>query len=81
MEDHIEEANRDEHVDGIIVYFPVFGDSHDKYLQNVTDISKDVEGLAHRYIYNMYRNIRFLDEQRTRKSILVRIHHSFLGVH
>lgn len=71
LEDHIEEANRDAHVDGIIVYYPVFGGGHDKYLQNVTDVSKDVEGLSHRYIFNMYRNIRFLDEQKRHKSILV----------
>lgn len=71
LEDYIEEANREAQVDGIIVYYPVFGGSRDLYLRNITDVSKDVEGLAHRYIFNMYRNIRFLDDQRTQKSILV----------
>jgi 5,10-methylene-tetrahydrofolate dehydrogenase/methenyl tetrahydrofolate cyclohydrolase len=33
-------------------------------------IDKDVEGLSHRYIFNMYQNIRFLDPANTKKSIL-----------
>ena len=33
-------------------------------------IDKDVEGLSHRYIFNMYQNIRFLDPASTKKSIL-----------
>ncbi|KAI9788462.1 MAG: hypothetical protein M1816_006898 [Peltula sp. TS41687] len=70
LEDRIEEANRDPKVDGIIVYYPVFGGRYDQYLQNVTDVGKDVEGLGHRYIFNMYRNIRFLDDQQRQKSIL-----------
>ena len=34
------------------------------------DVSKDVEGLTHQYIFNMYQNIRFLDEQKLQKSVL-----------
>jgi len=35
------------------------------------DVSKDVEGLGHRYVFNMYQNIRFLDpETQQHKSIL-----------
>lgn len=37
------------------------------------DISKDVEGLSHRYIFNMYQNVRFLDPKpgpERQKSIL-----------
>ena len=34
------------------------------------DVSKDVEGLSHRYIFNMYQNIRFLDEQKLQKCVL-----------
>jgi hypothetical protein len=33
-------------------------------------MDKDVEGLSHRYIFNMYQNIRFLDPAATKKSIL-----------
>ena len=64
-------ANRDGSVSGIIVYYPVFGNKQqDQYLQNIIDIAKDVEGLSHRYLFNMYQNIRFLDPDQRRKSIL-----------
>ncbi|KAI9776253.1 MAG: NAD-dependent 5,10-methylenetetrahydrafolate dehydrogenase [Geoglossum umbratile] len=65
--DHIIAANQDKAVDGIIVYYPIFGNRQDQYLQQITDVSKDVEGLCHRYIFNMYQNIRFLDEQKLQK--------------
>ena len=63
-------ANQDDHIDGIIVYYPVFKNGQDQYLQQITDVSKDVEGLSHRYIFNMYQNIRFLDDSKLQKSIL-----------
>lgn len=63
-------ANNDDSVDGIIVYYPIFNNRQDQYLQQVTDIKKDVEGLSHRYIFNLFQNIRFLDEQKLQKSIL-----------
>ncbi|CAG8538853.1 337_t:CDS:2, partial [Scutellospora calospora] len=70
LEDEIVKANEDENINGIMVYYPVFGDRQDQYLQNVVDSSKDVEGLCHKYIYNMYHNIRFLDKAQTKKCII-----------
>ncbi|KAI9798853.1 MAG: hypothetical protein M1833_004356 [Piccolia ochrophora] len=70
LEDRILAANKDDRVDGIIVYYPIFGNRQDQYLQQITDVSKDVEGLSHRYIFNMYQNIRFLDDRQLQKSIL-----------
>ncbi|KAF9910097.1 NAD-dependent 5,10-methylenetetrahydrafolate dehydrogenase [Lobosporangium transversale] len=70
LEEKIIEANQDVNVHGIMVYYPVFGDRQDQYLQNVVDVSKDVEGLHHKYVYNMYHNIRFLDEAKTKKCII-----------
>ena len=70
LEDAIIAANTDPAVDGIIVYYPIFGNRQDQYLQNIVDVSKDVEGLSHKYIFNMYQNIRFLDEEGQRKSVL-----------
>ena len=70
LEEHILAANRDDSVDGIIVYYPIFNDRQDQYLQQIVDVSKDVEGLSHRYIFNMYQNIRFLDDCQVQKSIL-----------
>ncbi|KAH0562087.1 NAD-dependent 5,10-methylenetetrahydrafolate dehydrogenase [Trichoglossum hirsutum] len=70
LENHIIVANQDKAVDGIIVYYPIFGNRQDQYLQQITDVSKDVEGLCHRYLFNMYQNIRFLDDEKQQKSIL-----------
>lgn len=70
LEDAIIAANTDSTVDGIIVYFPVFGTQQDAYLQQLPVYTKDVEGLSHRYLYNMYQNTRFLDAQKTQKSLL-----------
>lgn len=33
-------------------------------------MNKDVEGLSHKYLFNMYQNIRFLDDAKLQKSIL-----------
>lgn len=57
-------------MDGIIIYYPIHNNRQDQYLQECVSLSKDVEGLTHKYIFNMYQNIRFLDEQQLRKSIL-----------
>lgn len=62
IEEAILAANADDSVDGIIVYYPIFNNRQDQYLQQIVDVSKDVEGLSHRYVFNMYQNIRFLDE-------------------
>lgn len=70
LEDAIVAANGDAAVDGIIVYFPVFGTPQDGYLQQLTVPEKDVEGLSHGYLFNMYQNRRFLDAARRQKSLL-----------
>ncbi|KAL2036833.1 hypothetical protein N7G274_010376 [Stereocaulon virgatum] len=70
LESSILAANVDPAVDGIIVYYPIFGNRQDQYLQQCTDVSKDVEGLSHRYIFKLYHNERFLDERMTQKSLL-----------
>ncbi|KAL1965820.1 hypothetical protein VTN77DRAFT_5141 [Rasamsonia byssochlamydoides] len=71
IEEAILAANADDDVDGIIVYYPIFNNRQDQYLQQIVDVSKDVEGLSHRYVFNMYQNIRFLDpETQRQKSIL-----------
>ena len=70
VEETIIAANHDDSVDGIIVYYPIFNNRQDQYLQQIVDITKDVEGLSHQYIFNMYQNIRFLDDHQATKSIL-----------
>lgn len=70
LENALITANKDDEVDGIIVYYPIYNNRQDQYLQNIVDLSKDVEGLTHRYIFNMYQNIRFLDDAQSQKSVL-----------
>ncbi|RXW25467.1 hypothetical protein EST38_g407 [Candolleomyces aberdarensis] len=61
VEEAIIEANEDESVNGIMVYFPIFGPQQDHYLHQVVSPLKDVEGLHFKFHYNLYHNIRFLN--------------------
>ncbi|KAI8884391.1 NAD(P)-binding protein [Backusella circina FSU 941] len=70
LEEKITEANEDKAVNGIMVYYPVFGGKQDLYIQNCVSEIKDVEGLGHKFVYNVYHNIRFMDEIETMKSII-----------
>ncbi|PHH68857.1 hypothetical protein CDD82_227 [Ophiocordyceps australis] len=73
LEEELIKANDDDSVDGIIVYYPIFpqNPSHDQYVQETVDLSKDVEGMSHKHLQNMYHNVRFLDPpQNHKKSIL-----------
>lgn len=70
IEEQILDANGDDDVDGIIVYYPIFNNRQDQYIQQIVEMRKDVEGLSHQYIFNMYQNIRFLDPHQLQKSVL-----------
>lgn len=61
LESSLIKANKDDNVNGIMVYFPVFGDKQDQYLQQLISTEKDVEGLNFMYYHNLYHNVRFLD--------------------
>lgn len=61
VEEAIIEANADNSVDGIMVYYPIFGKEQDHYLQQIVSPFKDVEGLNYRFHYNLYHNIRYLE--------------------
>lgn len=61
LESSLMKANKDDNVNGIMVYFPVFGDKQDQYLQQLISTEKDVEGLNFMYYHNLYHNVRFLD--------------------
>lgn len=60
VEDLIIAANADESVDGIMVYFPVFGGRQDTYLSQIIKPSKDVEGLSFSFAWNLYHNVRWI---------------------
>lgn len=47
LESSIQKANLDSDINGIMVYYPVFGDHIDTKLKNTVDCFKDIEGLNH----------------------------------
>jgi 5,10-methylene-tetrahydrofolate dehydrogenase/methenyl tetrahydrofolate cyclohydrolase len=66
----IREANADPRVDGIMVYYPIFGGEHDAYLRDLVEPAKDIEGMHSCWVRMLYENRRFLDPGKTRKAIL-----------
>ena len=55
------------------MYYPIWRNNQqqDRYIQETVALHKDVEGLCHTHLFNMYHNIRFLDPpHNTKKSIL-----------
>ncbi|CAP67795.1 uncharacterized protein PODANS_1_16780 [Podospora anserina S mat+] len=74
LEEAIIAANNDPEVDGILVYYPIWpaNQGHqDRYIQETVSLAKDVEGLCHTHLFNMYHNVRFLDPPANlKKSIL-----------
>ncbi|OBZ84784.1 Methylenetetrahydrofolate dehydrogenase [NAD(+)] [Choanephora cucurbitarum] len=58
INDHIEKANMDQQINGIMVYYPVFGHEVDNQLQNKISPLKDVEGLGQILEYTGKYNTR-----------------------
>lgn len=71
LEAEVMRANGDSHVDGIMVYFPVFGDRQDSYIQQLILPQKDVEGLNFMYYRNLYHNVRFLDPPKNQQKCIL----------
>jgi len=77
LEEELEKANSDPDIDGIMIYYPVFGQrpsfhggSQDDYLRDSVSAHKDVEGLSHYYRRALYRNQRHVDDAATKKCVL-----------
>ncbi|GAA6063818.1 hypothetical protein JCM10212_001649 [Sporobolomyces blumeae] len=64
VEEAILDANEDDSVNGIMVYYPIFGPRQDGYLQQAVSPLKDVEGLNFTWLFSLYHNIRFLDPRK-----------------
>lgn len=62
LEQAIQLANEQPDVDGIIIYYPVFGVEQDNYIKDQIDPRKDVEGLNTHWLRKLYHNDRH-DEQ------------------
>ncbi|GAA5899034.1 hypothetical protein JCM6882_004597 [Rhodosporidiobolus microsporus] len=64
VEEAILAANEDDAVNGIMVYYPIFGPRQDGYLQQAVSPLKDVEGLNFTWLFSLYHNIRFIDPRK-----------------
>jgi len=73
----LEEANNDNDVHGIMIYFPIFGEQpcfhgpkHDDFLRDCISPCKDVEGMCHFYRMALYRNQRTIGQGHLGKCVL-----------
>ncbi|WP_197429881.1 bifunctional methylenetetrahydrofolate dehydrogenase/methenyltetrahydrofolate cyclohydrolase [Auraticoccus cholistanensis] len=66
----IRRANEDETVDGIFLYYPLVDPAEDRWLRELVDPRKDVEGMHSFWSRLLYENRRYLDEERTRRTIV-----------
>jgi len=62
LEQGIRQANADPAVHGIMIYYPVFGNEQDRYLKDLVDHRKDIEGLSAFWIDKLYENQRLVRE-------------------
>ena len=66
----LSEANSDETIHGIFIYYPIWNDSRDAEIRNMVSPHKDVEGLTSYWISKLYANDRFDDTEQRNKAIL-----------
>ncbi len=66
----LSEANSDETIHGIFIYYPIWNDSRDAEIRNMVSPHKDVEGLTSYWISKLYANDRFDDTEKRNKAIL-----------
>ena len=66
----IAQANLDDAVDGIFLYYPLIDRAADRWLRELVDPRKDVEGLHSFWSRLLYENRRFVDDERTLRAIL-----------
>lgn len=66
----IAEANLDPEVDGIFLYYPFLDRSEDRWLRELVDPRKDVEGLHSFWSRLLYENQRYVGDDHTHRAIL-----------
>ncbi|MFX4273685.1 bifunctional methylenetetrahydrofolate dehydrogenase/methenyltetrahydrofolate cyclohydrolase [Propionibacteriaceae bacterium Y1685] len=70
VEGAVAAANVDPDVDGIFSYYPLIDRAGDRWLRELVDPRKDVEGLHSFWSRLLYENHRFVDDQRSIRAIL-----------
>lgn len=63
-------ANTDADVDGLFLYYPLTDRTGDRWLRELVDPRKDVEGMHSFWGRLLYENTRFVDPERTVRAIL-----------
>jgi methylenetetrahydrofolate dehydrogenase (NADP+)/methenyltetrahydrofolate cyclohydrolase len=66
----IREANADPAVDGIFLYYPLAGPAEDRWLRELVDPRKDVEGMHSFWSRLLYENRRYVDDMAAVRAIL-----------
>ena len=66
----IAEANLDPDVDGIFLYYPLIDPAEDRWLRELVDPRKDVEGLHSFWSRLLYENQRLVGTDRAQRAIL-----------
>ncbi len=70
VEAELRAANEDPGVHGLLVYYPVLGAEHDRYVRDSVEPGKDIEGLHSFWARCLYENRRALDGAGAKKAIL-----------
>lgn len=70
VEPAIAAANVDVDVDGIFLYYPLMDRAGDRWLRELVDPRKDVEGLHSFWSRLLYENTRFVDPEHLARAIL-----------
>jgi 5,10-methylene-tetrahydrofolate dehydrogenase/methenyl tetrahydrofolate cyclohydrolase len=66
----IREANADPAVDGIFLYYPLVDAAEDRWLRELVDPRKDVEGMHSFWSRLLYENRRYVDDAGSLRAIL-----------
>jgi methylenetetrahydrofolate dehydrogenase (NADP+)/methenyltetrahydrofolate cyclohydrolase len=66
----ISEANADPSVDGIFLYYPLADPVEDRWLRELVDPRKDVEGMHSFWSRLLYENRRYVDDAQSLRAIL-----------
>lgn len=70
VETQIAAANVDDAIDGLFLYYPLINGGEDRWLRELVDPRKDVEGLHSFWSRLLYENQRFVTPQGTARAIL-----------
>lgn len=70
IERAVHEAGSDPRVHGIFLYYPILGLAQDRWLRELVDPRKDVEGLHSFWSRCLYENRRYIDTGHTKRAVL-----------